>query len=116
MSKKVPKLGALALLSNYSGESDGSEASDSDVIEEVPLTPTDIVLQIILNDILSKVVSQNVVKNADDDEVMFIDHVPSFDVYRGRKREMSECSSVVVTESIGHISDTSSTSRCLRWV
>ena len=106
----VPKLGALALLGNYSGE---SEESDNDDIEEIPQTAADIVLQIISNDILSKVVHQNVNRDVGDDEVMFIDHAPSFDVYRGRKREISECSSVVVTDTIGvgHISDTSSSSR-----
>ena len=120
MSRKGPKLGALALIGNYSGESD---SNDCDEVEEIVQTfstnPVDIVTKIILADILPKVVD---LSNKNDDvidkhndvinnDVMFIDHNPSFDVYRGRKREMSESSSVVLAETLDCTSDASSTSR-----
>ncbi len=103
MSKKVSKLGALALIGTYSGESEDSGNDNDDIVEDVVLNPEDIALKIILNDILPKVFKEKV-----HDEVMFIDHNPSFDVYRGRKREMSESSSVVQAESLDCSSDLAS--------
>jgi len=103
MSKKVSKLGALALIGTYSGESEDSGSDNDDIVEDVVLNPEDIALKIILNDILPKVFKEKV-----HDEVMFIDHNPSFDVYRGRKREMSESSSVVQAESLDCSSDLAS--------
>jgi len=103
MSKKVSKLGALALICTYSGESEDSGNDNDDIVEDVVLNPEDIALKIILDDILLKVFKEKA-----DDEVMFIDHNPSFDVYRGRKREMSESSSVVQAESLDCSSDLAS--------
>jgi len=103
MSKKVSKLGALALIGTYSGESEDSGNDNDDIVEDVVLNPEDIALKIILDDILLKVFKEKA-----DDEVMFIDHNPSFDVYRGRKREMSESSSVVQAESLDCSSDLAS--------
>jgi hypothetical protein len=104
MSKKVSKLGALALIGSYSGESEDSSSDNDEIVEIVASNPKDIALKIILDDILPKVFE----KKSDDDEVMFIDHNPSFDVYRGRKREMSESSSVVQAESLDCSSDLAS--------
>ena len=103
MSKKVSKLGALALIGSYSSESEDSASDNEENVPEVVSNPTDVVLKIILDDILPKVFVEKT-----DDEVMFIDHNPSFDVYRGRKREMSESSSVVLAESLDCSSDLAS--------
>ena len=110
MSRKGSKLGALALIGSYSGESEDDEIEE--IIQPLSSNPADIVTDIILVDILPKVVHDGERK---DDVVMFIDHNPSFDVYRGRKREMSESSSVVMVESLDCTADISSTSRLNHW-
>ena len=108
MSRKSSKLGALALIGSYSGESESEDDEIEEIIQPLSSNPADIVTDIILVDILPKVVNDGERK---DDVVMFIDHNPSFDVYRGRKREMSESSSVVMVESLDCTADISSTSR-----
>ena len=108
MSRKGSKLGALALIGSYSGESESEDDEIEEIIQPLSSNPADIVTDIILVDILPKVVNDGERK---DDVVMFIDHNPSFDVYRGRKREMSESSSVVMVESLDCTADISSTSR-----
>ena len=76
----------LGLIGNY---------SDSDDEPEV-FTPTDVVKKVLLDDILFGVVLR---ARADSDDVIVIDRKPTFDVYRPRKRELSECSSVITAKS-----------------
>ena len=76
----------LGLIGNY---------SDSDDEHEV-FTTADVVKRVLLEDILTKVVRTSAAVGVDGvDDVMVIDRKPTFDVYRPRKRELSECSSVV---------------------
>ena len=86
----------LGLIGNY---------SDSDDEPEV-FTPADVVKKVLLEDILASVVRRAAV-DVNDDDIMVIDRKPTFDVYRPRKRELSECSSVITAKSPSDDDDSS---------
>lgn len=95
MSKKALNSSGLALLGDYG-------SSDSDTEAEPVDTST-----YIKNEIIEAILT-NVVFRAND-ALMVVDRNPSFDVYRPRKRELSESSSIVTTEPLDLSSDDSST-------
>jgi hypothetical protein len=74
----------LALISHYSDSED-----ETDPVEV--FSSVDVITRILINDVLTKVVTTA------KSDFMVIDTNPTFDVYRPRKRELSESSSVLVS-------------------
>lgn len=106
MSKQPLITSGLSLIADY-----GSDYGDSDSDNETERRPEPIDLATFIKSQILEAILTNVVFRANDD-LMIIDRNPSFDVYRPRKRELSESSSIVAEPL--DLSDDSSTSSSSR--
>ena len=106
MSKQPLITSGLSLIADY-----GSDYGDSDSDNDTERRPEPIDLATFIKSQILEAILTNVVFRANDD-LMIIDRNPSFDVYRPRKRELSESSSIVAEPL--DLSDDSSTSSSSR--